>query len=48
VLSVVMEESGFGSSAAAPVARRVLEGIAAQEGVPLDVIKPVTRAAGTD
>jgi len=33
VVSVVMEEAGLGASAAAPVARRVLEGIAVKEGV---------------
>jgi hypothetical protein len=43
-----MEESGLGATAAAPVARRVLEGVAAQEGVPVDVLKPVNRVAGTD
>lgn len=34
-LSVVMEESGFGGSVAAPVARRVLEGLAGQPPGPL-------------
>ena len=48
VISVVMEESGLGASAAAPVARRVLEGVAAQEGVPVEALKPVNRVAGTD
>ncbi|HWI03796.1 MAG TPA: penicillin-binding transpeptidase domain-containing protein, partial [Acidimicrobiales bacterium] len=33
VIAVVMEEAGLGASAAAPVARRVLEGIAVKEGV---------------
>jgi penicillin-binding protein 2 len=33
VVTVVMEESGLGASAAAPVARRVLEGVAAKEGI---------------
>lgn len=33
VVTVVMEESGLGASAAAPVARRVLEGIAVKEGI---------------
>jgi len=48
VMSVVMEESGLGASAAAPVARRVMEGVAAQEGVSVDVLRPVNRVAGTD
>lgn len=48
VISVVMEESGFGANAAAPVARRVLEGVAAQEGVPVEALRPVTRASGSD
>lgn len=49
VISVVMEESGLGASAAAPVARRVLEGIAvAKEGVTVPVLAPVTRVAGAD
>ncbi|MDQ6725482.1 MAG: penicillin-binding protein 2 [Actinomycetota bacterium] len=48
VISVVMEESGLGAIAAAPVARRVLEGVAAQEGAPVDTLKPVNRVAGTD
>jgi penicillin-binding protein 2 len=42
VVTVVMEESGFGAAAAAPVARRVLEGLAG--GAP----QPVQRAAGLD
>jgi penicillin-binding protein 2 len=33
VITVVLEESGLGASAAAPVARRVLEGIAVKEGL---------------
>ncbi|MDQ4090232.1 MAG: penicillin-binding protein 2 [Actinomycetota bacterium] len=33
VISVVMEEAGLGASAAGPVARRVLEGIAVKEGI---------------
>jgi len=48
VISVVMEESGLGASAAAPVARRVLEGVAAQEGAAADTLKPVNRVVGTD
>lgn len=48
VISVVMEEAGLGSSAAAPVARRVLEGVAAKEGVPVEALRPVNRVAGTD
>ncbi len=48
VISVVMEESGLGATAAAPVARRVLEGVAAQEGVPVDALKPVNRVAAVN
>jgi len=48
VMSVVMEESGLGASAAAPVARRVMEGMASQEGVSVDVLRPVNRVAGID
>jgi len=48
VISVVMEQAGLGATAAAPVARRVLEGVAAQEGVPVDALRPVNRVAGTD
>jgi penicillin-binding protein 2 len=33
VITVVMEEAGLGASAAGPVARRVLEGIAVKEGI---------------
>ena len=42
VVTVVMEEAGFGAAAAAPVARRVLDGLA---GMPP---QPVARAAGID
>ena len=42
VVAVVMEEAGFGGSAAAPVARRILEGLA---GKPPG---PVQLAGGTD
>jgi penicillin-binding protein 2 len=35
VVSVVMEEAGFGGSIAAPVARRILEGIAGQQPGPI-------------
>ena len=42
VVSVVMEESGFGAAAAAPVARRILTGLA---GV---APQPVVRATGVD
>ena len=47
VVTVVMEESGLGASAAAPVARRVFEGIAAKEGV---TVAPtaVVRVVGAD
>jgi len=46
VVTVVLEEAGLGASAAAPVARRVLEGIAAKEGVSLAPPAPVNRVAG--
>jgi penicillin-binding protein 2 len=42
VVSVVMEESGFGASAAAPVARRILEGAAGLAP------RPVVFAGGAD
>ena len=42
VVGVVMEEAGFGASAAAPVARRILEGLA---GKPT---QPVSYAGGID
>ena len=42
VVTVVMEESGFGAAAAAPVARRIFDGLA---GV---APQPVSRAAGLD
>jgi penicillin-binding protein 2 len=49
VVTVILEQSGLGASAAAPVARRVLEGIAAKEGVaPVAPLAPVTRVAGAD
>jgi penicillin-binding protein 2 len=43
VVAVVMEQSGFGGEAAAPVARRILEGIAGNPSPPA-----VTRGAGVD
>jgi penicillin-binding protein 2 len=46
VISVVMEESGLGASAAAPVARRVLEGIALKEGIATAPPAAVNRVAG--
>jgi penicillin-binding protein 2 len=39
-VAVLMEESGFGANAAAPVARRILEGAAGQPP------RPVTLATG--
>jgi penicillin-binding protein 2 len=42
VVAVVMEESGFGGEAAAPVARRILQGLAGQR------LDPVTRGGGVD
>ncbi|HMC42104.1 MAG TPA: penicillin-binding transpeptidase domain-containing protein, partial [Acidimicrobiales bacterium] len=41
-VAVVMEESGFGGEAAAPVARRILQGLAGQK------LDPVTRGGGID
>jgi penicillin-binding protein 2 len=46
VVTVVLEQAGLGASAAAPVARRVLEGIAAKEGVAVAPPAPVNRVAG--
>jgi penicillin-binding protein 2 len=48
VITVVMEESGLGASAAAPVARRVLEGIAVKEGISTTPPAAVNRVAGRD
>jgi penicillin-binding protein 2 len=48
VVTVVMEEAGLGASAAAPVARRVLEGIALREGVTAVAPSAVNRVDGRD
>jgi penicillin-binding protein 2 len=48
VVSVVLEESGLGSSAAAPVARRVLEAIAVKEGISTEPPAAVNRVEGRD
>ncbi len=48
VISVVLEESGLGASAAAPVARRVLEAIAVKEGISTDPPAAVNRVDGRD
>jgi penicillin-binding protein 2 len=48
VVTVVMEESGLGASAAGPVARRVMEGIAAKEGVTGIAPSAVNRVDGRD
>jgi penicillin-binding protein 2 len=48
VVTVVLEQAGLGAIAAAPVARRVLEGIAAKEGVAVAPLAPVNRVAGSD
>lgn len=45
VVAVVLEEAGFGGQSAAPVARRILEGIA---GTPADSLAPVKTTAGVD
>ncbi len=47
VVSVVLEQAGLGASAAAPVARRVLEGIAVKEGVATAPPSAVNRVLGT-
>ena len=48
VVSVVLEQAGLGASAAAPVARRVLEGIAVKEGITTTPPAAVNRVAGSD
>jgi len=49
VVTVVLEEAGLGASAAAPVARRVLEAIAVKEGISTAPPAPVNRdLAGRD
>jgi penicillin-binding protein 2 len=48
VISVVLEQAGLGASAAAPVARRVLEGIAVKEGVATALPGAVNRVVGRD
>jgi penicillin-binding protein 2 len=48
VVTVVMEEAGLGASASGPVARRVLEGIAAKEGVNSNAVSDVNRVEGRD
>lgn len=48
VVSVVLEESGLGASAAAPVARRVLEAIAVKEGISIAPPTAVIRVDGRD
>jgi len=48
VISVVLEEAGLGASAAAPVARRVLEAIAVKEGISTAPPAAVKRVVGTD
>jgi penicillin-binding protein 2 len=42
VVSVVMEEAGFGAAAAAPVARRVFDGLVNNQ------LQPVARVGGRD
>ena len=48
VVTVVLEQAGLGATAAAPVVRRILEGIAAKEGVAIPPPAPVIRVAGSD
>ena len=42
IVAVVLEEAGFGGEAAAPVARRILQGLAGQK------LDPVSRGVGVD
>ncbi len=46
VISVVLEQAGLGASAAGPVARRVLEGIAVKEGISTAAPAAVNRVTG--
>jgi len=48
VVAVVMEEAGLGASAAAPVVRRIMEGLAAADGVTGVAPQAVARAVGRD
>jgi len=48
VVAVVLEEAGLGASAAAPVARRVLEAIAVKEGISTAPPAAVNRVDGRD
>ncbi len=48
VVTVVLEEAGLGASAAAPVARRVLEAIAVKEGISTAPPAAVNRVDGRD
>jgi penicillin-binding protein 2 len=48
VITVVLEEAGLGASAAAPVARRVLEAIAVKEGIATAPPAAVNRVDGRD
>ena len=47
VISAVLEQAGLGASSAAPVVRRVLEGIAVKEGVVTAPLGTVNRVDGT-
>jgi penicillin-binding protein 2 len=48
VVTVVLEEAGLGASAAAPVARRVMEAIAVKEGISTAPPAAVNRVDGRD
>ncbi len=48
VVTVVLEEAGLGASAAAPVARRILEAIAVKEGIVTAPPAAVNRVDGRD
>lgn len=47
-VAVVLEESGFGGTAAAPVARRLLEAVAGQPPTPAPAPPPAPPAAGAE
>jgi penicillin-binding protein 2 len=48
VVAAVLEESGLGASAAAPMVRRVFDGLAGMEGVSGAALQQVGRVAGKD
>ena len=48
VVTVVLEQAGLGASAAAPVARHIMEGLAARDGVNIGAPTAVNRVVGAD